>query len=101
MVGAIAGCPFAKFSRLGRFSLKLTAAPILRGATIVDLYTKIVLTVIAVALSVIAAQNLRPTPVHAQTPPVTRVVICDPHNSERCVGVADKGWLDVLPHQSN
>ena len=66
-----------------------------------DLYTKIVLTVIAGALSVIAGQNLRPAPVQAQTPPVTRVVICDPHNSERCVGVADKGWLDVLPHQSN
>jgi hypothetical protein len=66
-----------------------------------DLYTKIVLTVIAVALTVIAGQTLvgLSTPALAQTPQgPMKVVICDSNNQNRCVGVSDKGWLDVASH---
>jgi cytoskeletal protein RodZ len=64
-----------------------------------DLYTKIVLTVIAGALSVLAWQNLAGAPAHAQTPTLTHVAICDTSNPNRCVGINEKGWLDVLVHQ--
>jgi hypothetical protein len=67
-----------------------------------DFYTKAVLTVIAAALSVIAWQNLATAPARADAmPPLTRVAICDPGNSTRCVGITDKGWLDVMVHQAN
>jgi hypothetical protein len=65
---------------------------------LMDLYTKIVLTVIAGALSVIALQELGAIPAQAQTPAVSKVVICDSGNPNRCVGVSDKGWLDVQTH---
>jgi len=67
-----------------------------------DLYTKTVLTLIAAALSVIAWQNLAIPPARADaTPSLTRVVICDPGNPNRCVGITDKGWLDVAAHQEH
>ena len=63
-----------------------------------DLYAKIVLTVIASALSVIAWKELAAGPAQAQTPTITKVVICDSSNPNRCVGISDKGWLDVQTH---
>jgi hypothetical protein len=66
-----------------------------------DLYTKIVFTVIAGALSVLAWQNLAAGPAQAQTPTVTRVVICDSNNPNRCVGVTEKGQLAVLSLSPN
>lgn len=66
-----------------------------------DFYTKAVLTVIAVSLSVIAWQNLA-VPAQAQTTPsLMHVVICDSNNANRCVGITDKGWLDVQAHPAN
>jgi hypothetical protein len=64
-----------------------------------DFYTKIVLTVIAGALSVIAWRDLAAAPAEAQTPALTHVSICDSGNPNRCVGITDKGWLDVFAHQ--
>jgi hypothetical protein len=66
-----------------------------------DLYSKIVFTVIAVALSIIAGQNiigLALTRAQAQVASFSRVAICDPDNAKRCVGITDKGWLDVQTH---
>jgi hypothetical protein len=63
-----------------------------------DLYTKIVLTVIAGALSVIAWRDLPAGPAQAQTPTVTHVVICDSGNTNRCAGISDRGQLDVLAY---
>jgi len=60
-----------------------------------DRYTKLVLTVIAVALSAIAWKDFAAAPAQAQVPALTRVVICDPNHELRCVGISDKGWLDV------
>jgi hypothetical protein len=66
-----------------------------------DLYSKIVFTVIAIALSIIAGQRIigsEPTPAQAQTSAITHVAICDSDNPKRCVGISDKGWLDVQSH---
>jgi hypothetical protein len=67
-----------------------------------DVYTKIVLTVIAVALTAIALENLMPSArAQAQAPSLTRVAICDSGNPDRCTGITDKGWLDVVTHSPN
>jgi hypothetical protein len=69
-----------------------------RGRCEMGLYMKTVFTVIAIALSVIAWQDLKAGPAQAQTSGITHVVICDGNNAQRCVGVTDKGQLDVLAH---
>lgn len=61
-----------------------------------DLYTKVVLTVIAVTLSVIALKDTGAIRAHADTPQITRVLICDSSNTQRCAGISDRGELDVL-----
>jgi hypothetical protein len=65
-----------------------------------DLYTKIILTVIAGALSVIAWQGVAPVPARAQAqaPTLNRVVICDSDHPARCASISDKGQLDVSAH---
>jgi hypothetical protein len=42
-----------------------------------DTYTKVILTVIAIALSVIALQNTRVVRAFAQNDTIQRVIICD------------------------
>lgn len=49
-----------------------------------DRYTKLVLTVIAIALTVIAVQNTRQATAQAG---IQRVTICQPNNPQVCVGV--------------
>lgn len=60
-----------------------------------DLYAKIVFTVIAAALSVIALQQIGAIPAQAQAPSATKVVICDNDNANRCVGITTDGKLPV------
>jgi hypothetical protein len=79
--------------------LKVVALTYRRGPEM-DLYTKIVLTVIAGALSAIALQNLASS-ARAQAPSLTHVVVCDSSNPNRCAGISDKGWLDVQTHAPN
>jgi hypothetical protein len=59
-----------------------------------DLYTKFVLTVIALALSVIAIQQTL-TPAYAQSN-IQKVVICDPQDNSTCAKVNGRGWLQVI-----
>ena len=66
-----------------------------------DLYTKLVLTVIAAALSALVWQNFGAAPARAETPTITHVAICDSENFKRCVGINDKGQLEVLTHPAN
>lgn len=66
-----------------------------------DTYTKIVLTVIAGALSVIAWQDLNAPALAQAAPALTHVVICDSGNANRCAGISDKGWLDVQTHPAS
>jgi hypothetical protein len=67
-----------------------------------DLYSKIVFTVIAVALTLIAGREIvSSTQAQAQGPTLTRVAICDTGNPNRCVGISEKGWLDVQTHSAN
>jgi hypothetical protein len=67
-----------------------------------DLYAKIVFTVIACALSAIAWQDFALAPARAQMDPklnpITKVIICDAGNFERCGSLNDKGWLVVETH---
>jgi hypothetical protein len=60
-----------------------------------DRYTKLVLTVIAVALSVIAWKDFAAIPAWAQDLPPQRVIICDPEHALRCVSVSENGHFDV------
>jgi hypothetical protein len=60
-----------------------------------DRYTKVVLTVIAVALSAIAWKDFAPVPAQAQAMPLQRGVICDPEHVLRCSGISEDGRLDV------
>jgi hypothetical protein len=55
-----------------------------------DRYTKVVLTIIAVALSFDAVERIV-TPAHAATA-LTRVAICDPDNPNLCAGVFTGKW---------
>lgn len=68
-----------------------------------DFYTKIVLTVIAGALSVIALQNFGAIPARAQAPApgVSKVALCDITHASRCVGITDDGKLTVLSSPGN
>jgi hypothetical protein len=60
----------------------------------VDIYTKAVLTVIAVALTLIALQNVG---AHAQqSSGLTKVVICDSDHASRCVGITEDGKLPTV-----
>lgn len=59
-----------------------------------DLYTKFVLTVIALALSAIALQNTIPS-AFAQSN-IQKVVICDPQDTSTCAKVNGRGWLQVI-----
>jgi hypothetical protein len=70
----------------------------LDGEVWMDLYTKIVLSVIACALSVIAWHNIAPVPAQAQSPLINRVVICDGDNPNRCASISPNGQLDVATH---
>jgi hypothetical protein len=58
-----------------------------------DLYTKAVLTVIAIALSAIALQHSL-TPAYAQSS-IQKVVICDGYLTNLCAGVTTTGALEV------
>jgi hypothetical protein len=69
-----------------------------------DFYSKVVFTVIAIALSIIAGQRILgsgTTQAQAQTPTIAHVAICDTDNPKRCVGISDKGWLDVQTHSGS
>jgi hypothetical protein len=60
-----------------------------------DIYTKIVLTVIAVSLSVISLQNMGVVPaVIQQRQTVQKVVICSPASKDYCAEVSG-GYLQV------
>lgn len=61
-----------------------------------DLYTKVVLSVIAIALSVIALEDMGAIHARADTPGITKVLICDSSNTQRCAGISERGELDVL-----
>ena len=64
----------------------------------IDLYTKGVLTVIAVALTVIAVRGLAPVqPAFAQTVEPVNVRICDDFFRNRCAEVTADGRLRVEP----
>jgi hypothetical protein len=63
-----------------------------------DIYTKIVLTVIACALSVIAWHNIAPVPAQAQSQLINKVIICDSDNPNRCASISPNGQLDVATH---
>jgi hypothetical protein len=64
-----------------------------------DLYSKIVFTVIAIALSIIAGQRIiGVASAQAPTSSFTHVSICDTDNPKRCAGISEKGWLDVQTH---
>lgn len=65
-----------------------------------DLYTKIVLTVIAGALSALVLQHGIDA-ARADIPTITHVTICDSANAKRCVGINDKGQLEVFAHPAN
>lgn len=58
-----------------------------------DIYTKAVLTVIAVALTLIALQNVGARA--QQSSGLTKVVICDADHTSRCVGITEDGKLPV------
>jgi len=61
-----------------------------------DIYTKIVLTVIGVSLSVISLQNMGVVPAVAQQrQTVQKVLICSPARNDYCAEVSD-GYLQVL-----
>lgn len=67
-----------------------------------DVYTKAVLTVIAAALLLLVCQNFGFAVAHADTTPtITHVAICDSANFKRCVGINDKGQLEVFAHPAN
>jgi hypothetical protein len=68
---------------------------------LMDLYTKIVLTVIAGALSVLAWRQVGTAYAQADAPTITHVSICDSANTKRCVGINDKGQLEVFAHPAN
>ena len=55
-----------------------------------DRYTKVVLTVIALSLAVIAAQHVIPS-AFAQKTSITRVAICDVSDPEKCAPI---GWVN-------
>lgn len=59
-----------------------------------DLYTKFILTVIAIALSAIAVQHSL-APAYAQST-IQKVVICDPQDTSTCAKVNGRGWLQVI-----
>ena len=59
-----------------------------------DLYTKFVLTVIALALCAIALQQSI-APAYAQSN-IQKVVICDLQDSNSCAKVNGRGWLQVI-----
>jgi hypothetical protein len=62
----------------------------------IDLYTKGVLTVIAVALTVIAVRGLAPVqPAFAQTTEPVNVRICDDFFNNRCAEISADGRLQV------
>ena len=56
-----------------------------------DLYTKVILTVIALALSAIAFQLTMPS-AFAQNNGITKVAICDPKNPDKCAGIYFSRW---------
>jgi hypothetical protein len=61
-----------------------------------DIYTKIVLTVIAVSLSVVALQDIGAVPAVAQQrQAIQKVLICSPARNDYCAEVGD-GYLQVL-----
>jgi hypothetical protein len=60
----------------------------------IDLYTKAVLSVIALALSTIAINLAVPTAFAQGT--IQKVVICDPQDISRCAKVNGGGWLQVI-----
>jgi hypothetical protein len=70
----------------------------MREAIGMDIYTKIVLTVIACALSAIAWQDFALAPARAQVPPVIKAIICDANNPNRCTSTTEKGWFVVETH---
>ena len=59
-----------------------------------DLYTKFVLTVIALALSAIALQNAIPS-AFAQSGDIQRVIVCSAFDQTRCADVSPLGELFV------
>jgi hypothetical protein len=60
-----------------------------------DIYTKMVLTVIAVSLSVISLQDLGRVRAEAQQrPTIQKVLICSPARPDYCAEVSD-GYLQV------
>jgi|APGre2960657444_1045066.scaffolds.fasta_scaffold10786_6 hypothetical protein len=59
-----------------------------------DLYTKFVLTVIALALSTIALQHAIPS-AFAQSENIQKVVICDPQNPSLCAEISSRGALKI------
>jgi hypothetical protein len=62
-----------------------------------DFYTKLILTVIAAALSTIALENIVASKADAQTQPViSKVILCDAGNIERCLGITPDGKLPVV-----
>jgi hypothetical protein len=59
-----------------------------------DIYTKAVLSVIAVALMMIALQNIGANA--QQTPGITKVIICDPDHTSRCLGLTEDGKVPTV-----
>ena len=59
-----------------------------------DLYTKFVLTVIALALSAIALKNTIPS-AFAQSSDIQRVMICSALNQHRCADISSLGEIFV------
>jgi hypothetical protein len=60
-----------------------------------DFYTKVILTIIAAALSTMALQNVVATKADAQTF-VGKVVLCDAGNPDRCLGITPDGKVPVI-----
>lgn len=60
-----------------------------------DLYTKVVLTVIALALSAIALQNTLPS-AFAQSGGIQKVIICDARSPTYCADVSMGGALKTV-----